>query len=394
MPPVPELSAKLIFPTKEIVEEYYLPIIYTACRTCYSEQLPDQIWDKAVSRQVADEKQQNLVRKVMESGHGSTIEHVNFTFAISGVTRTLSHQLVRHRAGTAFDQQSQRYVSFKARDNYTVPDSIAKGDLPDDLAGQFRQAIDSNLALYGQLLQAEVPAEDARFIFPNAMQTNLIMTVNLRQLIHMSGLRLCTMAQWEIRQLFKQIRHEIFRVSPFFGSFLAPKCVPLGYCDEMGNRDEHCRIRPHRDTVMAVWEAYRSGELAETDGPVVPETSPFRPTTRRTPVPVTRRGEPARAAGGGCQRVSRRRRPGLVVGGDPVAEREAAQLLVALVAQRGWPGPPGTASSWSSPRSAACDRARCGRARSGRRRGTQIDQLACSWTSPASTTFSVKYQSR
>ena len=95
----PALSAKLIFPTKEIVEEYYLPIIYTACRTCYSELVPDRIWDKAVSREVADDKQQSLVRKVMESGHGSTIEHVNFTFAISGVTRTLSHQLVRHRAG-------------------------------------------------------------------------------------------------------------------------------------------------------------------------------------------------------------------------------------------------------------------------------------------------------
>ena len=181
------VSAKLIFPTKEIVEEYYLPIIYTACRTCYSEQLPDQIWDKAVSRGVADEKQQALVRKVMESGHGSTIEHVNFTFAIRGVTRTLSHQLVRHRAGTAFDQQSQRYVSFKKRDNYTIPDSIANGDLPDDLAGRFQAAVDANMDLYGQLLQAEVPAEDARFIFPNAVQTNLIMTVNLRQLIHMSG---------------------------------------------------------------------------------------------------------------------------------------------------------------------------------------------------------------
>jgi hypothetical protein len=118
------------------------------------------------------------------------------------------------------------------------------------------------------------------------MQTNLIMTVNLRQLIHMSGLRLCTMAQWEIRQLFKQIRHEVFRVSPFFGSFLVPKCVPLGYCDEMGNRDEHCRIKPHRDTVMAVWDAYRGGTLAETDGPVVPETSPFRPRARRVPIPV------------------------------------------------------------------------------------------------------------
>jgi hypothetical protein len=131
-----------------------------------------------------------------------------------------------------------------------------------------------------------VPAEDARFIFPNAMQTNLVMTVNLRQLIHMSGLRLCTMAQWEIRQLFKQIRHEVFRVSPFFGSFLAPKCVPLGYCDEMGNRDEHCRIKPHRDTVMAVWDAYRAGGLEEVDGPVVAETSPFRPKPRRVALPV------------------------------------------------------------------------------------------------------------
>jgi len=182
--------------------------------------------------------------------------------------------------------ESQRYVSFKQRDNYTVPDSIAKGELPDELAERFQSAIDSSLDLYGQLLQAEVPAEDARFIFPNAMQSNLVMTVNLRQLIHMSGLRLCTMAQWEIRQLFKQIRHEIFRVSPFFGSFLAPKCVPLGYCDEMGNRDEHCRIRPHKDSVMAVWESYRSGELTETNGPVVPETSPFRPKPRRVPVVI------------------------------------------------------------------------------------------------------------
>src|SRR5436853_7237858 len=122
MPPTsPNLSARLIFPTKEIVEEFYLPIIYTACRTCYSEQLPDQIWDKAVSRQVADEKQQNLVRKVMEAGHGSTIEHVNFTFAVSCVTRTLTHQRLRHRAGTALDHQSDLHVWFTQRHNETVP---------------------------------------------------------------------------------------------------------------------------------------------------------------------------------------------------------------------------------------------------------------------------------
>ena len=79
------------------------------------------------------------------------------------------------------------------------------------------------------------------------------MTTNLRALIHMSGLRLCTMAQWEIRRLFQLIRHEVFAVSPFLGSFLAPKCVPLGYCDEFKNRDEHCPIRPHKDTVLAAW---------------------------------------------------------------------------------------------------------------------------------------------
>ena len=251
MPATPSaLSARLIFPTKEIVEEFYLPIIYTACRTCYSEQLPDQIWDKAVSRTVADEKQQNLVRKVMESGHGSTIEHVVFTFAITGVSRTLSHQLVRHRAGVAFDQQSQRYVKFKGAATM-LPHSIAEGDPA--LREKYEEQIDGALGLYGEMLQAGVPGEDARFVFPNAARTNLVMTTNLRALIHMSGLRLCTMAQWEIRRLFQLVRHEIFSVSPFLGSFLAPKCVPLGYCDEFKNRDEHCPIRPHKDNVLGAW---------------------------------------------------------------------------------------------------------------------------------------------
>ena len=156
------------------------------------------------------------------------------------MTRTLSPQPFRHRAGTPSTSRRSA-TSFKKRDNYTVPESIASGDLPDDLAGRFQRAIDDNLELYGQLLQAEVPAEDAPFIFPNAMQTNLIMTVNLRQLIHMSGLRLCTMAQWEIRQLFKQIRHEIFRVSPFFGASSCRSACHSATATN-GNRDEHCRI--------------------------------------------------------------------------------------------------------------------------------------------------------
>src|SRR5215211_4736663 len=244
------MSAKLLFPNREIAQQYYLPLIYTACRTCYSELEPQDIFGRATSGQVATDKQQDLIRRVIESGHGSTIEHINFTFAISGVTRTLSHQLVRHRAGVAFDQQSQRYLNYK-RPSYMVPGSLV--DAAPDIRDRFVTEMDDSLAFYGEMLEAGIPGEDARFVMPNATRTNLIMTANLRSLIHMSGLRLCTMAQWEIRRLFQLIRHEVFAVSPFLGSFLAPKCVPLGYCDEDRNRDEHCPIRPHKDNVLAAW---------------------------------------------------------------------------------------------------------------------------------------------
>ncbi len=124
-----------------------------------------------------------------------------------------------------------------------------------------------------------MPGEDARFVFPNATRTNLVMTTNLRALIHMSGLRLCTMAQWEIRRLFQLIRHEVFAVSPFLGSFLAPKCVPLGYCDEFNNRDGHCPIRPHKDRVLEAWaEKAAAAQAAGRELPVDGQEPPRPPT--------------------------------------------------------------------------------------------------------------------
>jgi thymidylate synthase (FAD) len=260
------MKATLIFPDREIVEKYYVPIIYTACRTCYSELEPETIFERAIDGQYDQQKMQKLIAGVIESGHGSTIEHVVFTFAISGVSRTLSHQLVRHRAGVAFDQQSQRYVKFKGAATM-LPTTIDEGD--PDLRSRYEDQVGGALELYGELVEAGVPGEDARFVFPNATRTNLVMTTNLRALIHMSGLRLCTMAQWEIRRLFQLVRHEIFQVSPFLGSFLAPKCVPLGYCDEMGNRDQHCPIRPHKDNVLAAWaEKAKAAKAAGRELPV------------------------------------------------------------------------------------------------------------------------------
>jgi len=260
------MRATLLFPDREIVERYYVPLIYTACRTCYSELDPDEIFRRAVAGEIDPAKQQKLIQGVIESGHGSTIEHIVFTFGISGVSRTLSHQLVRHRAGVAFDQQSQRYVKFKGASTM-LPGTLAEADPA--IRQRFEDQVEGALDLYGELVEAGIPGEDARFVFPNATRTNLVMTTNLRALIHMSGLRLCTMAQWEIRRRFQLIRHEVFAVSPFLGSFLAPKCVPLGYCDEMGNRDGHCPIRPHKDVVLAAWaEKAKAAKAAGRELPV------------------------------------------------------------------------------------------------------------------------------
>ena len=259
------MRATMLFPDRDIVEKFYVPMIYTACRTCYSEQDPDEIFRRAVDGDFDPLKMQKLISSVIESGHGSTIEHVVFTFAISGVSRTLSHQLVRHRAGVAFDQQSQRYVKFKGAATM-LPHSIAEGD--PDLRERYEEQVDGALGLYGELLGAGVPGEDARFVFPNATRTNLVMTTNLRALIHMSGLRLCTMAQWEIRRLFQLIRHEVFGVSPFLGSFLAPSA---------------CRSATATSSTTATSTA-RSGRT---------RTASWRPGRRRRP----RRAPPAASCG-------------------------------------------------------------------------------------------------
>src|SRR3954454_15088950 len=156
------MKATLLFPNKEIVEQYYVPLIYTACRTCYSELTPDDIFDRATTGRIEPAKMQKLISGVIESGHGSTIEHVVFTFGISGVSRTLSHQLVRHRAGVAFDQQSQRYVTFKGASTM-LPASIEEAD--DDVRAAYEAQVEGSMGLYGDLVAAGIPAEDARFVF-------------------------------------------------------------------------------------------------------------------------------------------------------------------------------------------------------------------------------------
>ncbi len=198
-----------------------LRLLYTAARTCYSPGRPSELWAEDASRA----RMEKLVRQIVGSGHHSILEHVSFTFAVEGISRSASHQLVRHRLAS-YSQQSQRYV--KGPFDYVVPASWQRAGI----AGRFREMMAEIDRLYQEALATGIPAEDARFILPQAGETNLTMTMNLRELIHTVGLRTCERAQWEIRALFEEVAAAVQSIDPFLGSFLVTKCERLGYCDE------------------------------------------------------------------------------------------------------------------------------------------------------------------
>ena len=100
--------------------------------------------------------------------------------------------------------------------------------------------VKSTHEFYREMVEAGVPAEDARFIFPNAMETKIVVTMNARELMHTCSLRLCERAQWEIRELFERIKAEVEKVAPLIGAEFKPKCYQLGYCDER----ESCGLFP------------------------------------------------------------------------------------------------------------------------------------------------------
>jgi thymidylate synthase (FAD) len=152
-----------------------------------------------------------LVKHLYNNGHHSVFEHIYFTFKIEGISRACSHQLVRHRH-CSFTQRSQRYCSEDGFD-YVIPETIPAYEFSSDMA------LIENLYSYYQT--ENVPNEDARYILPNACSTSLYLSCNLRELIHMANERLCTRAQWEIRDL---VRGMCQLVDPQLQFMLVPKC--------------------------------------------------------------------------------------------------------------------------------------------------------------------------
>lgn len=155
-----------------------------------------------------------LVKHLYKNGHHSVFEHVFFTFKISGISRACSHQLVRYRH-CSFTQRSQRYCEEDGFQYVTPP------TLDETTKAAFEVAMYESQDDYARLVVNEVPKEDARFVLPNACATELYISCNLRELIHMANERLCTRAQWEIRQVVAAM---VDLVDDELKFMLVPKC--------------------------------------------------------------------------------------------------------------------------------------------------------------------------
>jgi len=192
-----------------------------AAKLTHSKTKPEEL-DKSSEKEL-----KAILEHVLNLGHNSIIEHTCFTFAISEVSRSLTHQLVRHRIAS-YAQQSQRYVNLK-EPCYVIPPKIAKDK-------NMKKAYDETMvqiwSQYNKLIDLDIPAEDARFVLPNAACTNIIVTMNARSLMNFFELRCCQHAQWEIRKLANKMLNEVKKIAPTIFKQAGPACKTKKICPE------------------------------------------------------------------------------------------------------------------------------------------------------------------
>ncbi|MBD3246759.1 MAG: FAD-dependent thymidylate synthase [Candidatus Omnitrophica bacterium] len=218
-------------------------LIYAAARQCYSKQTAAETFRS--SENLSSEKIARFIEHLIRRGHLSPLEHVNFTFAVEGISRVCSHQLVRHRLAS-YSQQSQRYVDMD-QFPYITPKAVR--DHPEGNK-KFQAAVASLTAAYQELkqllertteLNREQINQDLRFLLPQAAETKIVLTMNVRELFHFFGERLCIRAQWEIRSLAAEMLGACNKILPEAFRFAGPKCARYGYCPE---HHKECPLNP------------------------------------------------------------------------------------------------------------------------------------------------------
>ena len=207
-------------------------VIAAAAKLCYSKKDGKELFDEMVDDEALLDR---FLDRFMELGHGSPLEHATFAFEVSGVSRSCSHQLVRHR-NTSFNQKSQRYVD-EENFEYATPDVIASYEAADYLFDvAMADANDSYKVIKEALMDAGYPEkiaqENARAVLPNACATSLVMTMSLRQIYNFLDIRLCNRAQDEIREVATRI-YDIMKTNfPKLMRRQFPICEMTGFCPE------------------------------------------------------------------------------------------------------------------------------------------------------------------
>ena len=182
-----------------------------------------------------------IMKSCYESGHHSVLEFADFTFHIEGVSRALTHQLVRHRLAS-YAQRSQRYCDedgFK----YVIPTKIQNNLTA---LAFYEDTINKIRLSYASLQEFGIPNEDARYLLPNACETTIEVKMNFRTLIHFMNERLCLRAQWEIRQMALEMKKAIEKQYPELAKYLVPKCEiheGMSFCTEHKSCGRHLTLK-------------------------------------------------------------------------------------------------------------------------------------------------------
>ena len=201
-------------------------LVAMAAKLCYS---PANIED--LLKKITEKDQKEFVEKLVGMAHMSPVEHISFTFAIEGISRACTHQIVRHRLAS-YSQQSQRYVEEKALD-YIIPPSIKSRtfNVAADGSQWFEDRMKSIQKWYQELIDMGIPPEDARFLLPNAAETKIISTMNARELLHFFKERCCLRAQWEIRAMAEEMLRLALEKCPTIFAKAGPACIE-GSCNQ------------------------------------------------------------------------------------------------------------------------------------------------------------------
>lgn len=212
-------------------------VITSAGKLCYSKVGVDEI-----SKKSTKEDTERFVKMLSDMGHHSPLEHVSFTFAVEGVSRALTHQLVRHRIAS-YSQQSQRYVNLEETFDFVCPNAI----IDEGLSSEYTEIMDYIHSKYVDLTQKleekylakgmdkrsanKKAIEDARYVLPNACETKIVFTMNVRTLLHFFEKRCCVRAQEEIRLLANEMLRQCREISPTLFDKAGATCK-RGYCNE------------------------------------------------------------------------------------------------------------------------------------------------------------------